>query len=213
MHQASERGGVMHKLIIMGAGGRDFHNFNVRYRADLHTQVVAFTAAQIPGIDDRVYPVSLAGARYPLGIPIRPEEELTELIRRHHVDEVVLAYSDLQHEDVMHKASTALAAGASFTLLGPKDTMLRSRKPVVAVTAARTGCGKSQTSRRVGEVLLDSGYRVALVRHPMPYGDLEAMRVQRFATLEDIDRSHPTIEEREEYEAPVRMGMVMYAGV
>ncbi len=203
----------MRKLIIVGAGGRDFHNYNVRYRNEVQTEVVAFTAAQIPGIDDRVYPPPLAGARYPLGIPIRPEEELTELIRRHHVDEVVLAYSDLSHEDVMHKASTALAAGASFTLLGPKETMLPSRKPVVAVTAVRTGCGKSQTSRRVGQILLDSGYKVALVRHPMPYGDLEKMRVQRFATLEDIDRSHPTIEEREEYEAPVRMGMVMYAGV
>jgi predicted GTPase len=203
----------MRKVIIVGAGGRDFHNYNVRYRNDIHTEVVAFTAAQIPGIDDRVYPASLAGPRYPLGIPIRPEEQLTELIRRHRVDEVVLAYSDLSHEDVMHKASTALAAGASFTLLGPKATMLLSRKPVVTVTAVRTGCGKSQTSRRVGQILLDSGYRVALVRHPMPYGDLEEMRVQRFATLEDIDRSHPTIEEREEYEAPVRMGMIMYAGV
>ena len=200
-------------MIIVGAGGRDFHNYNVRYRSDVHTEVVAFTAAQIPGIDDRVYPTSLAGPRYPLGIPIRPEEELTDLIRRHHVDEVVLAYSDLSHEEVMHKASTALAAGASFTLLGPKETMLLSRKPVVAVTAVRTGCGKSQTSRRVGQILLDRGYKVALVRHPMPYGDLEEMRVQRFATLEHIDRSHPTIEEREEYEAPVRMGMVMYAGV
>jgi predicted GTPase len=203
----------MRKVIIVGAGGRDFHNYNVRYRNDIHTEVVAFTAAQIPGIDDRVYPASLAGPRYPLGIPIRPEEQLTELIRRHRVDEVVLAYSDLSHEDVMHKASTALAAGASFTLLGPKATMLLSRKPVVTVTAVRTGCGKSQTSRRVGQILLDSGYGVALVRHPMPYGDLEEMRVQRFATLEDIDRSHPTIEEREEYEAPVRMGMIMYAGV
>ena len=203
----------MRKVIIVGAGGRDFHNYNVRYRNDIRTEVVAFTAAQIPGIDDRVYPTSLAGARYPLGIPIRPEEELTELIQRHHVDEVVLAYSDLSHEDVMHKASTALAAGASFTLLGPKETMLLSRKPVVAVTAVRTGCGKSQTSRRVGQILLESGYKVALVRHPMPYGDLEAMRVQRFATLEDIDRSNPTIEEREEYEAPMRLGMVMYAGV
>jgi predicted GTPase len=203
----------MRKVIIMGAGGRDFHDYNVVFRNDPKTEVVAFTAAQIPGIDDRVYPTSLAGARYPLGIPIRPEGDLSELIRRYHVDEVVLAYSDLSHEDVMHKASTALAAGASFRLLGPKDTMLLSRKPVVAVTAVRTGCGKSQTSRRVGEILLDSGYRVALVRHPMPYGDLEAMRVQRFATLEDIDRSNPTIEEREEYEAPVRMGMVMFAGV
>jgi predicted GTPase len=203
----------MRKVIIMGAGGRDFHDYNMVFRNDPKTEVVAFTAAQIPGIDDRVYPASLAGARYPLGIPIRPEGDLPELIRRYHVDEVVLAYSDLSHEDVMHKASTALAAGASFRLLGPNDTMLLSRKPVVAVTAVRTGCGKSQTSRRVGEILLDSGYRVALVRHPMPYGDLEAMRVQRFATLEDIDRSNPTIEEREEYEAPVRMGMVMFAGV
>jgi predicted GTPase len=203
----------MRKLIIVGAGGRDFHNYNVRYRNDVHTDVVAFTAAQIPGIDDRVYPATLAGPRYPLGIPIRPEEELTDLIGRHHVDEVVLAYSDLSHEDVMHKASSALAAGASFTLLGPKETMLLSRKPVVSVTAVRTGCGKSQTSRRVGQILLESGYKVALVRHPMPYGDLEAMRVQRFATLEDIDCSNPTIEEREEYEAPVRMGMLMYAGV
>jgi predicted GTPase len=203
----------MRKIIIMGAGGRDFHDYNVVFRNDPQTEVVAFTAAQIPGIDDRVYPASLAGPRYPLGIPIKPEEELTELIQRHHVHEVVLAYSDLSHEDVMHKASIALAAGASFRLLGPMDTMLHSRKPVVAVTAVRTGCGKSQTSRRVGEILLDAGYKVALVRHPMPYGDLEAMRVQRFATLEDIDRSNPTIEEREEYEAPVRMGMVMYAGV
>jgi predicted GTPase len=203
----------MRKVIIMGAGGRDFHDFNVVFRNDLKTKVVAFTAAQIPGIDERVYPASLAGARYPLGIPIRPEEELTELVHRHHVHEVVLAYSDLSHEEVMHKASTALAAGASFRLLGPKDTMLQSLKPVVAVTAVRTGCGKSQTSRRVGQILLDAGYRVALVRHPMPYGDLEAMKVQRFATLDDIDRSNPTIEEREEYEAPVRMGMVMYAGI
>jgi predicted GTPase len=203
----------MHKVIIMGAGGRDFHDFNVAYRNDPKTQVVAFTAAQIPGIDERVYPPSLAGPRYPLGIPIRPESELPELIRRHHVHEVAFAYSDVSHEEVMHKASIAMAAGASFTLLGPRETMLTSRKPVVAVTAVRTGCGKSQTSRQIGRILLDSGYKVALVRHPMPYGNLEAMRVQRFATLEDIDRSHPTVEEREEYETPVRMGMVMYAGV
>ena len=203
----------MRKVIIMGAGGRDFHNFNTVFREDPETEVVAFTATQIPGIDDRVYPASLAGPDYPRGIPIRPEEELTELIRRESVDEVVLAYSDLSHETVMHKASTVLAAGADFTLLGPKATMLRSRKPVIAVCAARTGCGKSQTSRRVGQILLRAGFSVALVRHPMPYGDLEAMRVQRFATLEDIDASHPTIEEREEYEAPVELGMVMYAGV
>jgi predicted GTPase len=203
----------MRKTIVMGAGGRDFHNFNVAFRDDPETEVVAFTATQIPGIDDRVYPASLAGPRYPKGIPIRPEEELAELIRERHVDDVVLAYSDLKHETVMHKASIAMAAGASFRLLGPKETMLRSSKPVVAVCATRTGCGKSQTSRKVGQTLLDAGLKVALVRHPMPYGDLEAMRVQRFATLADIDASDPTVEEREEYEEPVRMGMVMYAGV
>ena len=203
----------MRKVIIMGAGGRDFHNFNVAFRDDPEVDVVAFTAAQIPGIDDRRYPPSLAGDRYPEGISIRPEDELTRLVERHGVDEVVLAYSDLSHEDVMHKASRVLAAGADFRLMGPKETMLRSTKPVVAVCAARTGCGKSQTSRAVGRLLVDAGLRVALVRHPMPYGDLEAMRVQRFATLEDIDASNPTIEEREEYEAPVELGMIMYAGV
>jgi predicted GTPase len=203
----------MKRVIIMGAGGRDFHNFNVAFRDDLETEVVAFTATQIPGIADRTYPASLAGARYPNGIPIHDEQELTDLIRREAIDEVVLAYSDLAHETVMHEASQVLAAGADFTLLGPKATMVESSKPVVAVCAARTGCGKSQTSRHVGRILLDAGLDVALVRHPMPYGDLEAMRVQRFATLEDIDASDPTIEEREEYEAPVEMGMVMYAGV
>jgi predicted GTPase len=203
----------MHKIIIMGAGGRDFHDFNVAFRNDPDTEVVAFTATQIPGIDSRVYPPALAGERYPQGIPIRPEDELTELIREHDVDEVVLAYSDLKHETVMHKASIVLAAGADFRLMGPKATMLHSTKPVIAVCATRTGCGKSQTSRKVGQTLLDAGLKVALVRHPMPYGDLEKMRVQRFATLDEIDASHPTIEEREEYEEPVRMGMVMYAGV
>jgi predicted GTPase len=175
--------------------------------------VVAFTATQIPGIDDRVYPPSLAGPLYPEGIPIRPEEELTALVRAEGVDEVILAYSDLKHETVMHKASVVLAAGADFRLLGPDATMLGSSKPVIAVCAVRTGCGKSQTTRKIGQTLLASGLRVALVRHPMPYGDLEAMRVQRFATLEDIDAAHPTVEEREEYEEPVRLGMVMYAGV
>jgi predicted GTPase len=203
----------MAKVIVMGAGGRDFHDFNVVFREDPQTEVVAFTAAQIPGIDDRVYPPSLAGPLYPEGIPIVPEERLAELIREHAVDEVVLAYSDLAHEEVMHRASVVLAAGADFRLLGPRSTMLLATKPVVAVTAVRTGCGKSQTSRRVGRILLDAGLQVALVRHPMPYGDLEAMRVQRFASLEEIDASHPTIEEREEYEPPVRMGMVVYAGV
>jgi predicted GTPase len=204
---------VVHKVIVMGAGGRDFHDFNVVFREDPATEVVAFTATQIPGIADRVYPPSLAGPRYPDGIPIRPEEELTALVREHGVDEVVLAYSDLAHETVMHKASIVLAAGADFRLLGPRATMLRSSKPVVAVCAVRTGCGKSQTSRKIGRTLVEAGLRVALVRHPMPYGDLEAMRVQRFATLADIDASSPTIEEREEYEEPVRLGMVMYAGV
>ena len=203
----------MRKVLIMGAGGRDFHDFNVVFRDDPDCEVVAFTATQIPGIAGRVYPPALAGPRYPEGIPIRPEEELADLVRTHGVDEIVLAYSDLEHETVMHKASLALAAGADFRLLGPDATMLGSAKPVVAVCAVRTGCGKSQTSRRVGRILLDAGLRVALVRHPMPYGDLEAMRVQRFATLEEIDASHPTVEEREEYEEPVRLGMVMYAGV
>jgi predicted GTPase len=201
------------KVIVMGAGGRDFHDFNAVFREDPETRVVAFTAAQIPGIDDRVYPASLAGPHYPDGIPIVPEERLAELIREEAVDEVVFAYSDLAHEDVMHKASIVLAAGADFRLLGPRSTMLLATKPVVAVTAVRTGCGKSQTSRRVARILLDAGLRVAFVRHPMPYGDLERMRAQRFATLEEIDASHPTIEEREEYELPVRLGMTVYAGV
>jgi predicted GTPase len=160
-----------------------------------------------------VYPPALAGRLYPHGIRVVPEEKLTELIHETHADEVVFAYSDVSHEDVMHKASIALAAGADFRLMGPKSTMIRSTKPVVSVCAVRTGCGKSQTSRLVGQILLDAGLRVALVRHPMPYHDLEAIRVERFASLEDIDASNPTIEEREEYERPVEMGMVMYAGV
>jgi predicted GTPase len=200
-------------VIVMGAGGRDFHDFNVVFREDSESCVVAFTAAQIPGIDDRRYPASLAGPLYPDGIPIVPEERLEELVHEHAVDEVVLAYSDLAHVDVMHKASRVLAAGADFRLLGPRSTMLVATKPVVAVTAVRTGCGKSQTSRRVGQILVAAGLRVALVRHPMPYGDLESMAVQRFASLDDLDAAHPTIEEREEYELPVRLGMTVYAGV
>jgi predicted GTPase len=203
----------MRRVVIMGAGGRDFHDFNTVFREDADMHVVAFTAAQIPGIDGRTYPHSLAGPLYPLGIPIVPESELADLILREDVDEVVLAYSDLSHEAVMHKASIALAAGADFTLLGPRSTMLNSVKPVIAVTAVRTGCGKSQTSRAVGRILRSHGLAVALVRHPMPYGDLEAMRVQRFGSLADIDAANPTVEEREEYEAPVELGMVMYAGV
>jgi predicted GTPase len=204
----------MRKLIVMGAGGRDFHDFNVLFRADPETRVVAFTAAaQVPALEERRYPPSLAGPLYPHGIPIRPEEELADLVRAEDVDEVLLAYSELSHEEVMHRASVALAAGADFRLLGPRSTMLASAKPVVAVCAVRTGSGKSQTSLRVGEILLAAGLKVALVTHPMPYGDLEAMRVQRFATLEELDAAHPTVEEREEYEAPLAAGMVVYAGV
>ena len=203
----------MRRVMIMGAGGRDFHNFNVVYREDPDVEVVAFTATQIPGIADRVYPASLAGPRYPDGIPVLPEDDLDESIGRLAVDEVVFAYSDVSHQHVMHSASRALAAGADFRLLGPAATMLASSRPVVGVCAVRTGAGKSQTSRRVGQVLRDAGLRVVLIRHPMPYHDLEAIRVQRFETIADIDRSNPTIEEREEYERVVSAGLVMYAGV
>jgi predicted GTPase len=203
----------MKNVVIMGAGGRDFHDFNVAFRNDPESRVVAFTATQIPGIDHRTYPPALAGPLYPEGIPIVPEAELADLIADQEVDEVVFAYSDVSHDEVMHRASLALAAGASFRLLGPQATMLESSKPVVAVTAVRTGSGKSQTSRKIGRILTDAGLRVALVRHPMPYGDLEAMRVQRFASLAEVDASRPTIEEREEYEGPVELGMVVYAGV
>jgi predicted GTPase len=203
----------MTNVVIMGAGGRDFHDFNVLFRDDPDSRVVAFTAAQIPGIDHRRYPASLAGPLYPGGIAVQPEAPLPQLIADYDVDEVVLAYSDLSHDEVMHKASIALAAGADFRLLGPRTTMLESTKPVVAVCAVRTGSGKSQTSRRIGSILLDVGLEVALVRHPMPYGNLEAMRVQRFASMADIDAAHPTIEEREEYEGPVELGMIVYSGV
>jgi predicted GTPase len=203
----------MGRVVIMGAAGRDFHDFNTVFRDRDDIRVVAFTATQIPGIEGRVYPASLAGDRYPRGIPIRPQEELEAIVAEEGVDEVVLSYSDLSHLEVMHQASRVLATGADFRLLGPDATMLDSPRPVVAVTAVRTGCGKSQTTRHLGRMLLDQGLRVALVRHPMPYGDLAAMRVQRFASLADIDAARPTIEEREEYEAPVRLGMVMYAGV
>jgi predicted GTPase len=203
----------MRTIVIMGAAGRDFHDFNVVFRDDPDSRVAAFTAAQIPGIENRIYPPSLAGPRYPQGIPIRPEAELVKIIREAGADDVVLAYSDLSYTEVMHKASLVLAAGANFRLLGPRATMLRSSRPVVAVGAVRTGSGKSQTSRAVAKILLDSGLRVAFVRHPMPYGDLEAMRVQRFATLADVDAVRPTVEEREEYETPVRLGIVVFAGV
>jgi predicted GTPase len=199
------------RIVILGAGGRDFHDFNVVFRGDPDVEVVAFTATQIPDIADRVYPPSLAGERYPSGIPVVPEGELPELLRRERVDEVVFSYSDVTYEHVMHRASVALAAGAGFRLLGPAQTMIESRRPVVAVCAARTGSGKSQTSRAIAGILRDAGLRVALVRHPMPYHDLARIGVQRFASVADIDASNPTVEEREEYEPPVELGIVVYA--
>ena len=203
----------MRRVVIMGAGGRDFHDFNMVYRHDPDSRVVAFTANQIPGIADRTYPPALAGPLYPEGIPIIAEETLPEFVRGQPVDEVVFAYSDLSHQEVMHKASWVMALGADFTLLGPSRTLLESSRPVVAVVATRTGAGKSQTSRRIGLRLREAGLAVSLIRHPMPYGDLERMAVQRFASVADIDASHPTVEEREEYEAPVRAGLLMWAGV
>lgn len=203
----------MKRVVIVGAGGRDFHTFNVVFREDPGVEVVAFTAAQIPNIDRRSYPPDLAGDRYPAGIPIVPQVELAELIRTHDVDEVVFAYSDIADADVMHLAAQVLAAGPDFRLIGQHSATLRSRKPVVAVCATRSGAGKSQTSRAVAHVLQAHGLTVALIRHPMPYGNLHDMRVQRFRTLDDIDASHPTIEEREEYELPVREGIPVYAGV
>jgi predicted GTPase len=201
------------RVIIMGAAGRDFHNFNIYFRDNPDYQVVAFTATQIPNIEGRRYPPELAGRLYPEGIPIYPEEELTERVRRYQVDQVVFAYSDVSHEYVMHKASQVLVAGADFCLMGTGSTMLTSRKPVVAVCAVRTGSGKSQTTRHVCDVLRRMGRRVVVVRHPMPYGDLTAQAVQRFATYEDLDRYRCTIEEREEYEPHIERGVVVYAGV
>jgi predicted GTPase len=197
----------------MGAAGRDFHNFNVAYRDDPATEVVAFTAAQIPGIARRRYPAALAGARYPAGIPIEDEGSLDPLIRREGVDQVVFAYSDVTHEAVMHAASRALAAGADFALLGPRRTMLESRRPVIAVSAVRTGCGKSQTVRHLAERLTGKGVRVAAIRHPMPYGDIAAQAVQRFASRADLDAAKATIEEREEHEPYIERGAVVFAGV
>ena len=197
----------------MGAAGRDFHNFNVVYRDDPAHEVVAFTATQIPNIEGRRYPAELAGPRYPKGIEIHPETELSRLVADLGIDEVVFAYSDVSHETVMHKASQVLAAGADFRLIGPKASMLKAKVPVVSVCAVRTGSGKSQTTRRVIGVLRAKGKRVVAIRHPMPYGDLVRQRVQRFATLEDLDRHECTIEEREEYEPHIASGGVIYAGV
>lgn len=201
------------RVVILGAAGRDFHNFNVFFRENPAYQVVAFTATQIPNIEGRRYPPELAGPLYPEGIPIYPESDLPRLIRELDIDVAVFSYSDVSHEYVMHRAAIAQAAGADFWLLGPKSTQLKAEKPVVAVTAVRTGAGKSPTTRRVALTLRDWGLKVAVVRHPMPYGDLRKQAVQRFATFDDLDRYECTIEEREEYEPHLRNGMVVYAGV
>jgi len=201
------------RILIMGAAGRDFHNFNTVYRDDQTVDVVAFTAAQITGIAGRTYPPALAGPLYPAGIPIHEESELEALCRAHHIEQVVFAYSDLPHAEVMHRASRALATGADFVLLGPDRTMLTSMLPVIAVSAVRTGCGKSQTTRWLSVRLREAGLRVAVVRHPMPYGDLAQQAVQRFATTDDLTRAHCTIEEREEYEPHLAAGNIVFAGV
>src|ERR671924_359103 len=201
------------RVLIAGAAGRDFHNFNVVYRGREEFEVVGFTATQIPNIDGRVYPAELAGELYPDGIPIWPEADLERAIARYAVDEVVFAYSDVTHEHVMHLASRALAAGTSYRLLSPRETMLTSSKPVVAVCAVRTGSGKSQTTRYVAGLLRAAGKRVAVLRHPMPYGDLEKQAVQRFATYDDLDAADCTIEERDEYEPHLREGNLVFAGI
>lgn len=201
------------RVVIMGAAGRDFHNFNVVYRDDPDTEVIAFTATQIPGIVDRRYPPALSGPHYPDGIPIEDEAALEQLCRTRKVSEVAFAYSDITHETVMHCASRVLSSGASFKLLGPAETMLKSNKPVISVTAVRTGCGKSHTSRYIGGLLLEKRLRFAALRHPMPYGNLLRERVQRFASLADLDEGECTNEEREEYEPYIEMGGVIFAGV
>lgn len=204
---------VTEKVIIMGAAGRDFHNFNVYFRNNPKYDVVAFTATQIPGIEGRKYPTELAGRRYPKGIPIFDEKKLPELVEKHGITQVILAYSDLYHMEVMHKASAAIAAGADFRLMGPNTTMLKSRKPVISVCAVRTGAGKSQTTRYVCSVLKELGKKVVAIRHPMPYGDLRKQVCQRFATLEDLKSQKCTIEEMEEYEPHISEGTIVYAGV
>ena len=201
------------RVLIMGAAGRDFHNFNVVFREDSSVEVVAFTATQIPNIEGRRYPAELAGPRYPKGIPIHPEADLIRLIRELKVDQVVFAYSDVSHDAVMHKASQVLAAGPDFRLIGPGASMIKSKVPVVSVCAVRTGAGKSQTTRKVIQVLRAKGRRVVAIRHPMPYGDLVRQKVQRFGKIEDLDLHHCTIEEREEYEPHIVAGGVIYAGV
>lgn len=201
------------RTLIMGAAGRDFHNFNVFFRDNNDYEVVAFTATQIPNIDGRKYPAALAGSLYPAGIPIYPESDLVKLIKNLKVDQVIFAYSDVPHEVVMHKASTVLAAGADFRLMGLNTTQVKSTKPVVSICAVRTGSGKSQTTRRVADILTKMGYKVAAIRHPMPYGDLVKQKVQRFASYADLDKHECTIEEREEYEPHLDNGVIVYAGV
>lgn len=204
---------MIEKVIIMGAAGRDFHNFNVYFRDNPRYRVIGFTAAQIPSIEGRVYPQELSGSLYPEGIPIYPENQLAQLIRDHRVDLVAFSYSDVPHVEVMHKASIAMAEGADFILIGATYTMLRSKKPVIAVCAVRTGSGKSQTTRKVCEILHRLNRKVVVVRHPMPYGDLKAQIVQRFSSYEDFEKHRCTLEEREEYEPLVDLGIVVYAGV
>ena len=201
------------RVLIMGAAGRDFHNFNTFYRDNEKYEVVAFTATQIPNIDERKYPAELAGELYPQGINIYPENDLVDLIDKYKVDEVVFAYSDVPYDYVMNKSALVNAAGVDFKLLGPGKTMLKSTKPLVSVCAVRTGCGKSQTTRKVSKLLRERGKKVVAIRHPMPYGNLVAQKVQRFATLEDLDKHDCTIEEREEYEPHIVSGTVIYAGV
>ena len=201
------------KIIIMGAAGRDFHNFNTYYKNNEMYEVVAFTATQIPDIVDRKYPSELSGTLYPNGVPIYDESELTELIKNHNVDEVVFSYSDVSHEYVMHKASLVNACGAAFTLLGTKGTMIKSTKPLISVCAVRTGSGKSQTSRKIVQILQNAGKKIVAIRHPMPYGDLAKQAVQRFADYSDLDLHETTIEEREEYEPYIDRGLVIYSGV
>lgn len=201
------------KIVILGAAGRDFHNFNQVYRHNPEYEVIAFTATQITGIENRVYPPSLAGSLYPDGIPILPESNLDQLCREQEIDQVVFAYSDIPHAQVMHLASRAMATGADFVLLGPKHTMLKASVPVIAVSAVRTGCGKSQTTRWLSKLLRGKGYKIAVIRHPMPYGDLAKQAVQRFANLDDLAQAHCTLEEREEYEPHLAVGNIVYAGV
>jgi len=200
-------------VIIMGAAGRDFHNFNTYYRNNDLYQVVAFTATQIPNIEGRLYPPELAGELYPEGIPIHDEGELINLIQSNHVDEVVFSYSDIQHEDVMHLGSMVNAAGADFKMMGMTHTAIKSTKPVIGICAVRTGCGKSQTTRRVSEIFKNAGKKVAVIRHPMPYGDLGIQAVQRFSSLDDLKKHNCTIEEMEEYEPHINRGTIVYAGV